>query len=686
MRLPRFHLRYLWWVLIVIATLLAAGVLLFAWTDTSVPFYFALTTIVYFYLSAIFLIIGLALLIAIPINLVRLVIREKALFGWTARARILSFGLATILFATVLAPLVFNLITFFVELLRRVPGYLSDAWRLASLACGSNGTDLGECFSVAGFGFFNSWVTAFWDAFSRNLKIDTELVIAIMGWLVVWVLVAQVLNFLEPITASDAQSQSRFSLWLKARKPAHWQNFALVLVLALGAYLSLVAIVAIPALRPDVSPGAEDITGTTLSTQLRLLAESQSVAPPYDPTESEAAEGDNDPFEPLTTFIAEHPEAAFYAQSTLDGVKSMRTYGIQELDQLQVFRDTVQASDLARAAETFTIRQQTRLGNRENAEYYLQLVDWYMGHIDQMNDAIVDCSRALTEADAAWSTWADSAKTSLAAVVNQTDETIAAAITPLPAPPADVASLIRAECIEPRLADDPMPDRPTLGAYWGPLGTLAVWVLESETMPLALIVGMVGFGVLGAATSTIIREKLESLQNPPPANDGVVVRDLFGVLVRGISSAVVVFLAAEGGLSILAVEETEPNPYALLLLCLIAAVFSEAVWDWAQKWLGERLGAARAPGSELIPLDDDTTEEDETVDTDDETDEGADAGQIAVDDIDPVSEEENLDAGAAADAADAAVDEAVLPIDTDDPAAESDAGEEEDTDPDDVTG
>jgi len=652
MHLPRLRLRHLWIALIMIATLVAIGAFFFAVNDSSLPFYFTLTTIVYFYLSAVFLIIVLALLVSIPIQLIKWVTHETALFGQTARVRILSFGLATIAFAPALAPLLGDLIEFFIDLLRGAPQYLSEAWNYAAAACSGSTVDFGQCVSVTGFGFFNSWISAFSSAYYNRITLDVGLLIQVMGWLVVWVLLAQFLNLIEPAPADDSRGQSRLVTWLRARNKALWQNIALVLLLALGAYLSLVAIVAIPALRAEVSPAAEDITGESLQAQLLTLATAHAVEVPYDPSV-------HDPLATLTTFLAQHPEAEDWVAHSLDDVEATRSNGVAWFQQLQIFGAGIRESDRARAGETFAIRQQTRLGNRENAEYYLDLVDWYMDHVDIMNYRIMNCSSAMRAADGTWETWAGKVTDSLEeAVSNQSFSSFA------PTPPAELGRNINEACTLPRLADDALPERPILGTYWGPLGMLAVWVLETETMPLALIVGMIGFGVLGAAASTIIREKLESAQRGP--DDGVIVRDLFGVLIRGISSAVVVFLAAEGGLSILAVEDTEPNPYALLLLCLVAAVFSEAVWDWAQKWLGERLGAARFPDSPPIPPGDGEEEA---------------AGDAASEDV--------LAAGleAVEDVADplAAGDVDILAVAGEvDPAGEGEA--DDDIDPEDVTG
>ena len=119
---------------------------------------------------------------------------------------------------------------------------------------------------------------------------------------------------------------------------------------------------------------------------------------------------------------------------------------------------------------------------------------------------------------------------------------------------------------------------------------MARWLLKAESLDVALITGMLGFGLLGAAISTVVRKGalLES-------GDRTLISDLIGVIINGFSAAIVVFLAALGGLAIFSVSEAgnamEPNPYALFLACLTAAVFSEDVWLRVRHRLREQAGS-----------------------------------------------------------------------------------------------
>jgi hypothetical protein len=163
-----------------------------------------------------------------------------------------------------------------------------------------------------------------------------------------------------------------------------------------------------------------------------------------------------------------------------------------------------------------------------------------------------------------------------------------------------------------------LPDR---GAGLGPFQYVSGWLLKTDSMPLTLIVGMVGFGLLGAAASTFVREQTrrerrearrlrrlekqmmrrgmrdphltDEMRKPGDGSQPIhpvqpLVLNLPSVVIRGGSAAIVVFLGLMGGLSVLT-QEADPNPYALLFTCLAGAVFSEKVWSWAEKRFGLNL-------------------------------------------------------------------------------------------------
>ncbi|MHC5748388.1 MAG: hypothetical protein ACYTXT_42395, partial [Nostoc sp.] len=124
------------------------------------------------------------------------------------------------------------------------------------------------------------------------------------------------------------------------------------------------------------------------------------------------------------------------------------------------------------------------------------------------------------------------------------------------------------------------------GAYLGIFGFIASWLLSTESLSLALITGLLGFGLLGSACSSFVRERLETGQEQPSVP---LVKDLPKVIIIGLSAAILAFLAVMGGLAVFFSTGSNPNPYALLLACLVAAAFGENVWQWARGKLQENL-------------------------------------------------------------------------------------------------
>lgn len=109
------------------------------------------------------------------------------------------------------------------------------------------------------------------------------------------------------------------------------------------------------------------------------------------------------------------------------------------------------------------------------------------------------------------------------------------------------------------------------------------WLLISESLPLAMIVGLIGFGLLGSICSTFVRERIHKNQT-----QDFKVEDLPKVIIIGLSAAILAFLSVMGGFPILFTETSEPNPYSLLLICFIAAVFGEDVWRKAQDRINDK--------------------------------------------------------------------------------------------------
>ena len=114
-----------------------------------------------------------------------------------------------------------------------------------------------------------------------------------------------------------------------------------------------------------------------------------------------------------------------------------------------------------------------------------------------------------------------------------------------------------------------VPKRESTDKSLGPIGGIAEWLLKTESRDIALMTGLLGFGLFGAVSASFIR----------PSTTGS--RITSTVFVRGMSAAVLVYLVVLGGLAVFS-RELIPNPYAVFFACLVAAVFSDDVWKWAR--------------------------------------------------------------------------------------------------------
>ncbi|HEX8528857.1 MAG TPA: hypothetical protein VF646_02505, partial [Cytophagales bacterium] len=146
-------------------------------------------------------------------------------------------------------------------------------------------------------------------------------------------------------------------------------------------------------------------------------------------------------------------------------------------------------------------------------------------------------------------------------------------------------------------------------------GFMARWLLQTRSLSLALIVGMFGFGLLGAISSSYIRVNIRRAGTPgKPEKKGKKVTtedvlddlDLRSLLITGITAAVIIFLSVKGALVVLTASESNANinPYVLFFICFAAALYNEEVWQWVlEKFRGYMRNEPPA-NAEAAPADD----------------------------------------------------------------------------------
>jgi len=107
---------------------------------------------------------------------------------------------------------------------------------------------------------------------------------------------------------------------------------------------------------------------------------------------------------------------------------------------------------------------------------------------------------------------------------------------------------------------------------------------------------MLGFGLFGAGIAIFISG--ESLQN---TNTGSY---LLLIIVRGFSAAIVVYLAARGGIAVVNKGVSDPDPLVLFLFCFIGAVFSERIWACAKSRISVSFADTTPPAqAPVVPAD-----------------------------------------------------------------------------------
>jgi hypothetical protein len=244
-----------------------------------------------------------------------------------------------------------------------------------------------------------------------------------------------------------------------------------------------------------------------------------------------------------------------------------------------------ETSSALAAVSAYSLENIERRGSREEAQHFLFIRSWYDEKASSHRAALRRCSEGIQRFRTALLDW----NAAVGSLLRNTAEaeTVFESKLKLRGLRADVSFHFEV-CAKPFSIS--VPSAPALGNSLGPLRFVAAWLLNAASVPLALIVGMLGFGLLGAMISTFVKERIEAVhKNEALHYEHVFVRDLAGVLLRGLSAAIVVFLAVQGGLAVLSGADSDPNPYVLLLACFVAAVFSERVWESAYAYLKRKL-------------------------------------------------------------------------------------------------
>lgn len=540
-------------------------------------------------------------------GLSRLFTRRTDLYGSDPRSRLIALGLAGLFFPSVVGEFFRVAVALLASLATNIPRSLSQYWQSGSEVCRQAVTE--ECVVQLAFGFLQGLGSAL----ARAIQESNFRFFPFWQLVLMLALAAILAPIPDPVPdAPTSWSLQRTFAGLTSKKR---QDLLLFLLLGVATYLSIAAIAAIPGLEERGSESVElsveklerQLVGSPRAIDLKML----EAADPNTELASYLAKGEPPPSETTATAAGRRPaevgattaiqpsdEIAFVAKerqrllaelsTSVD--QSRQTRG-QLISQIQSLMDEAQQKvDGARATalSTFEISNADRKGARERLQHFRDLVEWFRQVVNVVENRQANCKTALQIYDDSRRAWArsivvDLTRTQGSSEVFWPDADDSQSLSGLMAGCSSVSGE-RSERV---------PERPALGSYLGPFGFVASWLLRTESLPLALIVGLFGFGLLGSAVSTFVRESAAATSLGGRQQRRVeepLVSDIPGVVIRGLSAAIVVFLAVKGGLAIFSNGEGEANSYVLLLTCLVASVFSEKVWDWAQMRLVEKLG------------------------------------------------------------------------------------------------
>jgi hypothetical protein len=605
----------------------------------------------------------------------RLVVRtnSNSLFGGDAKTFLLSLALAVIPFPTVLPTFVRAVARFVIDLVRFIGGALKANWD--RLYATPNQTDPSpQAIIDLGFGFLSAWTDSIVNAYNNIPPYLPYMNLIFL--LALWALLAYLLN---QTPSTDGTNIVRGRAWLQNAfnysrlNPSAVRNLLFFLILGLGAYLSIAAIAAIPSLQEE-STETEAVGVTRLKGQLEGLqgqfannvSEELVADDPFEtveiflndrmeelkkqeiasaqPNNGTTAGNQPVPATPVRNTSSQPIESAREGPSQENGTKTdnatqqflaeniKSTLNAQRLNRHQLlglYRTMIsRAKGELQVAVNKGVAQYSanigRKGHRERARHFLDITNWYDERSSYFTRDLNNCSSFISFMDVLWKSWADRLRDDLATRPNSQPDL---------GPKDYFAEAIPVCQIREKEYDIAVPDRQPLGFDLGAFRYLVGWLLKTESLALALITGLFGFGLLGSACSTFVREREQ--KRIFGTNPDIIVEDLTGVVIRGVSAAIVVFLAVEGGLAIFASPNSQPNSYVLLLTCLVAAVFSEVIWTWAQSWITgyfnsdteaarqqqeARLAQARVDASqtdEEISLDQTSTSEEENNAADD---------------------------------------------------------------------
>jgi len=398
----------------------------------------------------------------------------------------------------------------------------------------------------------------------------TEFPVASFVWfLLAAVIATQVIGLVhQEITAGTIRS--RFEALARAIPPKTQQRVIFTVLVLVSFYLGLTALLAIPLFQDKSRPQQLTVDELVKSLDANILPQDvfdkrfpADLPSLREPDSSKPLEG----FFPRI-FSSEVDRSRRFVQDLQGQWTSLRSNG-----------STSPGLWRNQARDAFAAGINISVGSRQTAQHFYDLLQWHQKSTQQLQLKLDRCRSRIVASVTLNSQSLDSFRSALDRMSSSQDGVQT----------EELLNLLRGNARSRDYEDSriacsytederlPFPQRASFADTLGPVGTYTRWLLDTQQMPVVIIVGLVGFSLLGATVSRAVRASTDDIRA------GLTLDDLLIVVAGGTTAAVVVFLAAYGGLAILGNAAGDPNPYVVFVTCLIGAVFSEDVWRWARQ-------------------------------------------------------------------------------------------------------
>lgn len=559
--------------------------------------------IVVLILSSLFLIGSFCLGFLFVRTLLKFIATVSGFSGNNILTRIVSLGFIALLFPSVVQAVIIAPIRFFINL---VTNYINSVGATFS-SFGSNfdNLDFAQLVQIMLFTLRDTWRLLS----NAAMQLLTELQIPnLILATVLWIIIGKALTLVFSDETNDQKSRKIFADFFKTRSPYLHKNFVLALMFLVSAYLIMVSIIAVPWMQQTSSVFQEN-----WEQEFDNLAGTQE-----DFFTRYGEEFTRSPLDTLSDSFLEHQAALDslpYWKRMVNQIKLDR-YDIHQTRAMLIekWRTTRNEIWSMKLELLNSVKQNLRLSSRtlgpmDQAHYYQELHKWLGSKMNEIDGQLDRFQSFLHYYDSELDKWAKQVISALQddlemlqSLSSRNPQDINALYFKTSSvynPSGGMSQALSAFASEMKpTSPSSIPSPPPPGTQWGVFGLISGWLLQANSYALILIIGMLGFGLFGAIISSVVREYSQRQPGQP------IVSDITSAVIRGLSAAVVVFLSVKGGLAVFTTEEVEPNAYVLFFTCLVGAVFSEKIWEWAKEKLGEKFSTNhRTPEEEAEPID-----------------------------------------------------------------------------------